>query len=157
MGETRADCGDFIGADMSVTVSHAETDEQILACFPAMKVLRPHLEEARFVAMVREQQAQGYRLLSLESDGVVRCAAGYRIQNFLAWGKVLYIDDLITLPSEKRKGYAGQLLDWLIEEARQQSCDGVHLDSGYQRVDAHRLYLNKGFVLACHHFAIILK
>src|SRR5687767_15874146 len=124
---------------MSITIAHAETDDQIIACFPAMKVLRPHLEEAQFLSTVRIQQSQGYRLLYLAADGVVTSATGYRIQYFLAWGKVLYIDDLITLPTAKRKGYAGQLLDWLIEEAQTQRCDSVHLDSGFQRHDAHRL------------------
>lgn len=142
---------------MSIIISHAETDAQIIACFPAMKVLRPHLDEVEFLPAVRMQQSQGYRLLYLEADDIITSAAGYRILHFLAWGKVMYIDDLITLPSEKRKGYAGQLLDWLIAEAKLHNCDGLHLDSGYQRADAHRLYLNKGFTLNCHHFAIALK
>jgi len=140
-----------------MNLEHAETDEQIMQCFPIMKVLRPHLEESKFLAAVRRQQVQGYKLLFLESDGIVQSAAGYRIQDFLAWGKVLYIDDLITLPGNTRKGYGGQLLDWLIDCARREGCDQVHLDSGYQRQDAHRLYLNKGFVLACHHFAFDLR
>ena len=142
---------------MSIAIAHAETDAQIMACFSVMQVLRPHLEEARFLSMVRQQEAEGYRLLYLDANGVVTSAAGYRIAHFLAWDKVLYIDDLITLPTEKRRGYAGQLLDWLIAEARRLDCDGVHLDSGYQRAEAHRLYLNKGFTLNCHHFAIDLR
>jgi GNAT superfamily N-acetyltransferase len=140
-----------------MTIPHAETDEQIMACFPVMKVLRPHLEETTFLAAIRRQQAQGYKLLYIESEGMVKSAAGYRIQDFLAWGKTLYIDDLITMPGLTRQGYAGQLLDWLIDHARAEGCDSVHLDSGYQRQHAHRLYLNKGFILACHHFAIDLR
>jgi GNAT superfamily N-acetyltransferase len=137
-------------------ISHAETDEQIQACFPPLQVLRPHLDEAAFLAAVKQQQLQGYRLLFLQAEGEVKSVAGYRMLHFLAWGKVLYIDDLVTLPGEKRKGYAGQVLDWLIDYARTQACDAVHLDSGYQRYDAHRLYLNKGFELNSHHFALKL-
>jgi GNAT superfamily N-acetyltransferase len=139
------------------TITFAETDQQITACFPIMKVLRPHLEESAFLPTIRRQQAQGYHLIYIEAEGVVRSAAGYRILDFLAWGRVLYIDDLITLPGETRQGYAGALLDWLIQRGRDEGCDQVHLDSGYQRAHAHRLYLNKGFVLACHHFAIDLR
>ncbi len=138
------------------TIQHAETDAQIQKCFPALKVLRPHLEESSFLGTLRRQQTQGYRLLYLEVDDEVKSAAGYRLLEYLAYGKVLYIDDLITLPTEKRKGYGGQMLDWLIAYAKTQACDQVHLDSGYQRHDAHRLYLNKGFDLACHHFALKL-
>ncbi|MHB8629251.1 MAG: GNAT family N-acetyltransferase [Aggregatilineales bacterium] len=141
---------------MTVTIQHAETDEHIQQCFPALKALRPHLDETTFLAQVKRQQMQGYRLLFLQTEGEFRSVAGYRILEFLAWGKILYIDDLITLPGEKRKGYAGQLLDWLIAYAKTQGCAQIHLDSGYQRHDAHRLYLNKGLDLNCHHFALQL-
>jgi GNAT superfamily N-acetyltransferase len=132
----------------------AESDKDIRRCFPALKVLRPHLEEAGFVPQVRRQQAAGYCLLGLgPADEPALAAAGYRQAEFLAWGRVLYIDDLITLPEARGRGYGGQLLDWLIERARALGCNEVHLDSGYQRHDAHRLYLNKGFDLGCHHFS----
>lgn len=141
---------------MACVILHAETDEQVQKCYAALKVLRPHLIEAEFVVKIKRQQRQGYRLLVLQEEGHVKSVAGCRVLEFLAWDKVLYIDDLITLPDEKRKGYAGQLLDWLIAYAQIQTCHEIHLDSGYQRHDAHRLYLNKGFELNCHHFALKL-
>jgi GNAT superfamily N-acetyltransferase len=132
----------------------AESDDDIRRCFPALKVLRPHLGEAGFVPQVRRQQQAGYCLLGLGGpEGPAMAAAGYRMLEFLAWGRVLYIDDLITLPEARGRGHGGRLLDWLIAEAVARGCDEVHLDSGYQRYDAHRLYLNKGFDLACHHFS----
>ena len=33
-------------------------------------------------------------------------------------------------------------------------CDGLHLDPGYARHDAHRLYLSKGLQFNCHHLAL---
>jgi GNAT superfamily N-acetyltransferase len=59
----------------------------------------------------------------------------------LAWGKVLYIDDLITDSETRRSGHGGKLLKWVIEQGKKANCDQVHLDSGPQRHDAHRLYL----------------
>ena len=91
---------------------------------------------------------------SLKHEGIVKSAAGFRIAEFLAWGKVLYIDDLITLPAEKKRGYAGELLDWLIAYAQNQQCEGVHLDTGYTRHDAHRLYLRKGLQFKSHHLTL---
>ena len=132
----------------------AESDEDIRRCFAALKVLRPHLDEAALVPQVRRQQAAGYCLLGLgPAEAPALAAAGYRQAEFLAWGRVLYIDDLITRPEARGRGYGGQLLDWLIARAAALGCDEVHLDSGYQRHDAHRLYLNKGFDLGCHHFS----
>ena len=132
----------------------ADSEKEIQDCFPVFKVLRPHLSEAIFLPQVRRQQTQGFQVIALKCDGVVKSAAGFRFAEFLAWGKVLYIDDLITLPEEKKRGYAGQLLDWLIAHAQSHKCDGLHLDTGYARHDAHRLYLRKGLQLSSHHLAL---
>lgn len=61
-----------------------------------MLQLRPHLEESVFAKQVLRQIDQGYRLVCLEENEEVQALAGFRIIEFLAWGRVLYIDDLIT-------------------------------------------------------------
>ena len=139
---------------MSSEIFIAQSDNEIQGCFPVFKVLRPHLNEDDFLPQVRRQQAQDFKILALKHEGIVKSAAGFRIAEFLAWGKVLYIDDLITLPEEKKRGYAGELLDWLIAYAQNHQCDEVHLDTGYTRHDAHRLYLRKGFQFKSHHLAL---
>ena len=121
--------------------------------FPLFAVLRPQLDAAQFAASVREQAPEGSRIAVVEREGELVAAAGWRVARFLAWGRVLYVDDLIAHPERRRTGAGGALLDWLFARARELGCDAVHLDSGYQRNDAHRLYLNKGFVLSSHHFA----
>ena len=130
-----------------------KTDDQIHACYGAVKELRPHLTEESFFTQVKRQQAQGYQMVAVKIDEQVVSFAGFRLCEFLAWGKILYIDDLHTIPSARGKGAAGLLLDTLIEKAQQEQCDAVHLDSGHRRHDAHRLYLNKGFNIASHHFS----
>jgi GNAT superfamily N-acetyltransferase len=142
---------------MSVEIFLARTDAEIEACFPAFQALRPHIDAASFLPRVRRQQAQGYQILALRHEGIIKSAAGFRVLEYLVWGNVLYIDDLTTLPDERGQGFAGSLLDWLIEHAKSRQCQAVHLDSGYARHTAHRLYLNKGFQLSCHHFALNLN
>ncbi len=139
---------------MTTAIFIANTDAEIESCFPAFSVLRPHIEQKNFLAQVRRQQAQSYQILALRHDGIVKSAAGFRLAEFLAWGKVLYIDDLTTLPGETANGFAGALLDWLINHAKSCHCQGVHLDTGYARHAAHRLYLRKGFQLNCHHLLL---
>jgi GNAT superfamily N-acetyltransferase len=92
----------------------------------------------------------------LKHDGMVQSAAGFRFAEFLAWGKVLYIDDLTTLPEATSRGFAGTLMDWLVAHAKSSGCQGLHLDTGYTRHAAHRLYLRKGLQLNCHHLALDL-
>lgn len=138
---------------MTYEIFAPSTDEEIAGCFPVFSVLRPHLASTVFLEQVRRQQAQGFRILALRSDGVVKSAAGFRQVEFLAWGRVLYIDDLTTLPEARGQGYAGLLLDRLFALAGESGCGAVHLDTGYGRHAAHKLYLKKGFELNCHHLA----
>jgi GNAT superfamily N-acetyltransferase len=140
-----------------MNILHAMSEAEIAACFPVIKVLRPHLVDAEFIPRVLRQQSQGYRLCYLRDAGIVVAAAGYRLLEFLAWGRVLYVDDLATLQEKQGSGYGGALVDWLIKQAREQSCDELHLDSGYQRHTAHRLYLGRGLKLSSHHFSMKLK
>src|SRR5713226_7997606 len=82
-------------------------------------------------------------------------AAGFRVLHYIAWGHALYCDDLTTRPKHRGHGHAGQLLDWMIEEARRLGCGEFHLDSGIgpDRTDAHRLYFNKRMRISSHHFS----
>lgn len=100
---------------------------------------------------------EGYRIAFIEDAEQIVVVAGFRVATFLAWGRVLYIDDLATHPQRKRAGFGGALLDWLIAEGQRLQCVAVHLDTGHQRHDAHRLYLNKGFVLSSHHMSLNLR
>lgn len=136
-------------------IRSALTGTEIRDCFPVMRQLRPHLDLPRFVEQVENQMRNaGYVLAYLEEAGMIKAAIGYRVTSFLAWGRVLYIDDLITDGAARGKGCAGALLDWAFERAKEAQCGQVHLDSGFQRHEAHRLYLNKKMRLACHHFSV---
>lgn len=136
----------------------AKEREQIRSCYPVMHQLRPHLaSEQAFVDQVLRQLQEGYHLAYIQDNGKVRALAGFRFLEFLAWGKVLYIDDLVSDVATRRSGYGGKILKWVIHEAKQANCDQVHLDSGPQRHDAHRLYLNHDFKIIGHHFALIIN
>jgi GNAT superfamily N-acetyltransferase len=129
------------------------------ALYLLMLELRPHLASAdAFVARVRhQQQTQGWTLICLEDAGAPVAAASYRILENLAWGRFLYVDDLVTAPSARGKGHGETLMCWLEDKARQENCDALHLDSGLQRQAAHRLYRRQGLDVLSHHFSKKLK
>lgn len=136
----------------------ANTNSEILRCFPVMAELRPHLVEREFIERVRRQQAQGgYQLVFLEDDASVKAVAGFRITECLWVGKFLYVDDLVTAASARFKGYGQQLLDWLIARAREEGCKQFHLDSGVQRFEAHGFYLKNRLHIVAHHFSRVLS
>lgn len=131
----------------------ATTDEEISGCYPVMRELRPHIEASRFLAAVRRQEADGYRLLYLRAAGETVAVAGFRVGENLAWGRFLYVDDLVTHSARRSQGYGARLLGWLRAYAVEQGCGQLHLDSGRQREAAHRFYEREGMSRAGFHFA----
>ncbi len=140
-----------------VKIALAVEDEEIQSCYPVMAELRPHVTAEEFLPRVRGQmETAGYKLAYL-SDGGVKAVAGFRVSECLAWGKFVYVDDLVSKEGARSKGYGGQLFDWLVEYARGEGCDQFHLDSGVQRFAAHRFYLAKRMSIEAHHFGLKLK
>ena len=138
-------------------IALAETEADIARCYPVMVELRPHLSASEFATRVRKQQATGFHLAYLEEAGEVRAVAGFRYLETLAWGKILYVDDLVAAPAQRSRGHGGKLFDWLVALAKHNDCAEFHLDSGVQRFGAHRFYLTRRMDIICHHFALKLK
>ena len=139
-------------------VAVAKTAEEIQRCHAVMRQLRPHFDNAeKFIERVQRQQRDGYLLAFVEADGDVRAVAGYRFLESLFSGKFIYVDDLVTREVDRSSGFGGQLLDWLIEQAREHGCEQLELDSGVQRFDAHRFYFAKRMKISSYHFAIKIK
>lgn len=132
----------------------AGSDAEIMACLECMKFLRPHLEADSFVATVRELEKSGFRLAFIEVHRKVAAVAGYRTMPTLFAGDTIYVDDLVTDPSLRSRGYGGVLIDWLKDLAMEQGCRMLHLDSGVQRDRAHKFYFAAGFHINCFHFAM---
>jgi GNAT superfamily N-acetyltransferase len=137
----------------SATITIVTSDAALRDCYPAFRELRPHLTEDAFLAQVaRQQAAHGYEVACRRAGGAVVAAAGYRVAEFLAWGRTFYLDDLVALPAARGAGHGGALLDWLIARAQALGCAEFHLDSGTHRHDAHRLYLSRKLRISSFHF-----
>ncbi|OUL37287.1 GNAT family N-acetyltransferase [Nostoc sp. T09] len=137
-------------------ITLAKSDAEIERCFVIMQALRPHLIANDFVSRIKRQEQQGYQLAYLEDEGSIKAVAGFRIAESLSWGKFLYVDDLVTLESERSQGYGTNLLNWLVDYAKANACEQLHLDSGVQRFAAHRFYFKQRLEIRAYHFAINL-
>ncbi len=138
-------------------VQSLQTVEQLQASFDTLVLLRPHLkQQENWVEQIQFQHQQGYQSKGIYDNDKVVAYMGFRFLMTLAWGSIMYIDDLVTHQSVRGKGYAAALLKYADDLARKSQCDQIHLDSGYTRLDAHRLYLNHDFHLTSHHFSKVL-
>ena len=142
---------------MDTNIKFAKTDSEILSCFEVMKELRPHLIIEDFVWRVREQEKEGYQLCYLVENNKALVVAGFRLGHNLAWGRFMYVDDLVTHPDCRSQRHGSKLLRWLFDFAIMENCDQIHLDSGVWRADAHRFYEREGLELSSYHFRKLLK
>jgi GNAT superfamily N-acetyltransferase len=137
-----------------IRIAIAESSADIARCFPVMAQLRPTIPASDFVGLVeRLARLSGLRLAYLDDDGI-RAVAGYRVSEWLAGGRYLEIEDLVTAEGARSKGYGGKLFDWIVGIAAGSECRQVRLVSNVKRVDAHRFYLRKGMTLEAHYFSM---
>ena len=121
-------------------IFHPQTTDEIAEGFSVFQELRIKLKDRQaFVDQVQRQMKEGYIFCYLLEENEAVACMGYRIFETFGWGKLLYIDDLITREKSRKRGFAKVLLDYAIEQARQENCAEVHLDSGHHRHDARYL------------------
>jgi GNAT superfamily N-acetyltransferase len=156
------------GADAAHPVVRELTPGETGRAVAALRELRPHLpsDDAEVVARIDEvQRPEGYRLFAVlpevpaDGDADALAVAGFRRISNLAWGDVLYVDDLVTRAVARGRGLAAALLTAVDDEARRLGASAVHLDSGHgpDRAAAHRVYLRHGYRLSSHHLSRTLR
>lgn len=142
----------------AITVREVPAGETGLVA-AALLALRPAYGAAEaLVARVDDVlRPSGYRVAGAFEEGSSTAAAalGFRLQENLAWGRFLYVDDLSTLPGHRGRGLARELVRWVSDEAERLGCDQLHLDSGTQaeRAPAHALYFRSGMRISSYHFS----
>lgn len=137
---------------MNVHLVESETELPRIA--EVLIQLRPQYDFEGLIQQIKKQQASGYQIAYVESDGNVLCVAGFVIAEKLAWGKHVYIDDLVTNEYHRSTGVGQLMIDWFKAYCKAQGCDMLHLDSGVQRFAAHRFYLANRFIIGSHHFSM---
>ncbi|MBR8460437.1 GNAT family N-acetyltransferase [Burkholderia dolosa] len=134
-------------------LQHLDSDQDYEAAFPVMRELRPQLTDAiAFARQVRRQAEQGYRILAALRGEQVAALAGYRVQENFICGRFLYVDDLVTTADARQHGLGAMLIDALREEARQQRCANLVLDTGLANALAQRFYFRQGLLAFGMHF-----
>lgn len=98
----------------------------------------------------------GYHLACLKHNDTVVAVAGFHVSMNLAWGRFLYVEDLVVDEGARSQQFGEQLFQWLVDFAQQRDCQQLHLDSGVQRFDAHRFYLRQCMKISSHHFSMNL-
>lgn len=141
----------------TLRLGHIDNVQDCLSCFHIMRELRPHLSGAQaFAEQVQRQARQGYHLLAAWQDEQIVALAGYRVLESLLYGRFLYVDDLVTAASARRLGLGGKLIEALREEAKQQTCAHLVLDTALGNSLGQRFYFRQGLLSKGLHFSQVL-
>jgi len=139
---------------MEIKIATAQDVDKLI---PVLIELRPHRTPEQLREMIISQINDGFKLVYAGNDTEAFAVAGFRTLDMLFSGKTLYVDDLVTHSNHRKKGYAGMLMKWMIQYAKENGYEHFSLDSGHHRKDAHRLYLNHGLDITAHHFGKDVK
>lgn len=126
--------------------------------FAALSILRPLLTDINgFVEQVNQvQRAQGYRLLGIYEEGKTNAVAvcGFREETNLVSGRHIHIDDFVTVPQSRNRGYARRLLDEVFRIAKEHRVQQIQMDSNVskERKTAHRVLFANDFEIHAYHF-----
>ncbi len=139
---------------MAKEVFFLQADADHQGVLEVMLQLRSQYDHQSLAAQIDKQMASGYQVVYVKENNEILAVAGFVVGEKLAWGKHIYIDDLVTNAKCRSTGVGAFLIDWFKSYAKQIGCQQLHLDSGVQRFAAHRFYLREHFAIASHHFSI---
>jgi ribosomal protein S18 acetylase RimI-like enzyme len=134
---------------------HAETEQELRACFPVMRELRPQLaNEQDLLERVQRMRGQGYRLLAAWHGGQALALAGYRPQENLVYGRFLYVDDLVVAQADRGKRLGARLLQHLRTVAHDAGCRELVLDTALSNALGQRFYFRQGLLTRAIRFSV---
>jgi GNAT superfamily N-acetyltransferase len=145
---------DTAGTRIEVRILKSEGELKTVA--PILSQIRPHFDLNELVARIKIQLKRGYKLAYVVSGEKVFCVAGFVTGYKLAWGKHIYIDDLVVSEEHRSTGAGKILMEWFKTYAKENGYEAIHLDSSVLGFASHKFYLESGFHIDSHHFSINL-
>lgn len=124
--------------------------EWLLRAETIHRQLRPHLPDDYLLKMKRVLKDARIALAVEENN--VRGLAVYRWHENTYDGLKFYIDDLVTDETLRSRGVGHALIAHLESVAKKLGANGLVLDSGTQRTQAHKFYFREGFVIPAFNF-----
>jgi GNAT superfamily N-acetyltransferase len=125
-------------------------DEWLARAEGVHRQLRPHLPKDYATKMVRVLK-DARMALAVKGDTVLGLAV-YRWHENTFDGLKFYIDDLVTDEACRSEGVGHALMVHLEQVAKKLGANGLVLDSGTQRTQAHKFYFREGFVIPAFNF-----
>jgi len=128
---------------MNEKILELTLQEQWIEAFPVIKQLRTDLTEETYLELLQEMKKDGYTIFALYINEKIVAIAGLSWRVNFYNKKHIFIYDLVTDIEYRSFGYGEKLLSFIHSWAKEQGAEYIALESGLQRIDAHRFYEEK--------------
>ncbi|WP_316572933.1 GNAT family N-acetyltransferase [Neobacillus sp. YIM B06451] len=128
---------------MHENIQELTSQEQWIEAFPVLNQLRTDLTEESYLELLQEMQKDGYKLFALYNNNRIVSVAGLSWRVNFYNKRHIFIFDLVTDIEYRSFGYGEKLLLYIHSWAKEQGAEYVALESGLQRINAHRFYEEK--------------
>ncbi|MDN7243552.1 GNAT family N-acetyltransferase [Planococcus sp. N028] len=119
------------------------TQAHWLAAFSVLKELRADLTEELYLSLLQDMQKDGYEMYALYSSEKIAAVIGFSWRTNFYNKRHVYVYDLVTAEDERSKGFGEKLLSYIEKLAIEGGASYIALESGIQRLEAHRFYEDK--------------
>ncbi|MCM3387862.1 GNAT family N-acetyltransferase [Ureibacillus chungkukjangi] len=138
---------------IATTIIRITERAALIKSFEIMKELRTDLTLESYLELYEVMEQEGYELYALYNDREIQALAGVAIKTNFYNKKHLWVYDLVTSSASRSSGYGKELMLFLSDYASENNCVYIALESGLQRLDAHRFYEGKfAFEKFCYSF-----
>jgi GNAT superfamily N-acetyltransferase len=142
---------------LNIRPSKDEDFDQLLILFqqlwPTKTIVPTRLHEV-FTRVISTPYKQYF--CATEEDRIIGLGSISFKDNLWQEGVIAYIEEMVVLETYRGLGIGSKLLKHLIALADEKGCRRIELDSGFPRVDAHRLYERHGLEKRAYLFSKVL-
>jgi hypothetical protein len=89
------------------------SDDELPEVARVLIQLRPQYSLDAMIAQQKTQRESGYQIACVRTGGRVIGTAGVVVGKKLAWGKQIYVDDLVSDEKNRGAGVGASLITWL--------------------------------------------
>jgi ribosomal protein S18 acetylase RimI-like enzyme len=125
--------------------------------YPLIRQLSPGVSEERYVHLLDDMLAHGYRMAAVFENGACIGLSGFWVSTKIYSGRYMELDNVVIDIAHRSRGIGKMLYDFLLDIALQEGCEIIMLDAYLENEKAHTFYEREGFVKRGYHFLNRIK
>jgi GNAT superfamily N-acetyltransferase len=114
--------------------------------YPLIRQLSPKVTEERYLFLLDDMLAHGYRMIAAYEGEVCVGLSGIWTATKIYSGKYMELDNVVVADTHRSQGVGKKLCDFATELALQEGVEMMMLDAYRENQRAHVFYEREGFI-----------